>query len=110
MHKKHAVTAHVLHPHFKSCTFSPTPGTAGRAALLAIPRSPSTVPDCCRHELGPRAPEAILGHSLGGKVTLGVLARLAEEGAPLPKQVRHLCSWLPGRDCKCQMCCLMQGS
>lgn len=40
-----------------------------------------------RHELGPRAPEAILGHSLGGKVTLGVLARLAEEGAPLPKQV-----------------------
>lgn len=36
-----------------------------------------------------RAPLAILGHSLGGKVALSMLARLAEEAAPLPKQVRR---------------------
>lgn len=46
-------------------------------------------PTCRRHELGTQAPLVILGHSLGGKVALSVLARLAAEGAQLPKQVRR---------------------
>ncbi|PRW60766.1 alpha beta-hydrolase [Chlorella sorokiniana] len=41
-----------------------------------------------RQQLGDvQAPAALLGHSFGAKVSLSIVAQLAEQGAPLPKQV-----------------------
>jgi len=39
-------------------------------------------------ELGGRMPEAVLGHSLGGKTALEFLRQNCQEGKDLPKQVQ----------------------
>jgi hypothetical protein len=50
-------------------------------------------------KLGGRVPEALLGHSLGGKTVLQFLKQAAAEGAALPKQAR-CCTLTPCNACK----------
>ncbi|KAL4440369.1 hypothetical protein ABPG75_003370 [Micractinium tetrahymenae] len=68
----------------------------GHGGSRNLPFSPPHNVEACtedalallRRDLGPQAaPTAILGHSLGGKVALSLLARLAADAALLPKQV-----------------------
>jgi surfactin synthase thioesterase subunit len=61
--------------------------------LLKVRLLLSTTICPCRSELGAdRAPDALLGHSMGGRTCLAILDKLAKQGAALPKQARCICS------------------
>ena len=53
----------------------------------SVEASAGDLADLIDARLGGRVPEAMLGHSLGGKTVLEFLRRQAEQGRPLPKQV-----------------------
>ena len=54
----------------------------------SIEASAEDLADLIGTKLGGRVPEAILGHSLGGKTVLQFLKQAAASGSDLPKQAR----------------------
>ena len=52
----------------------------------SVEASAGDLADLVDTQLGGRVPDAMLGHSLGGKTVLEFLRRQAEQGRPLPKQ------------------------
>ena len=75
----------------RSCAFVAPPELANRPPC-ARPRRSCAAHDVVRlvqQQLGGRAPEALIGHSMGGKTALEVVRQLALPGAPVgqPKQV-----------------------
>ena len=60
--------------------------------------------------LGGRVPEALLGHSLGGKTVLQFLKQAAAEGAALPKQARSAACLLHGTHAPGMQCSTLPGA